>query len=218
MGVGVKLKKIDIYSDTSAYVIGVLSVLAFFTWQYPSLPLGWRFLGVLLISVATGIGFQVLIFMFNEWRSKRIEKNITLSMCRATGVDEDSTEIDDKAKSWRYMISRYSNELLVNRLSDLFGVFTIFFSTLINSGITVWYLGIIAYSVWTWDFSEPFLLFLPLLFRLIFIIFELFIGFICKVLFNRYPGEARKFNKNYDKIRKEDPLLSSKEFRDSIHS
>ncbi len=31
------MKKIDIYSDTSAYVIGSLGFLIFFVWQYQSL-------------------------------------------------------------------------------------------------------------------------------------------------------------------------------------
>lgn len=45
------MKKIDIYSDTSAYVIGSLGFLIFFVWQYQSLSPGWRFLGMSLISL-----------------------------------------------------------------------------------------------------------------------------------------------------------------------
>ncbi|EAA7760280.1 hypothetical protein AIN98_14385 [Salmonella enterica] len=212
------MKKIDIYSDTSAYVIGSLAVIAFFIWQYPVLSPGWRFLGISLLSLVAGIALQVLIFIFNGWRSKRIEKKRSASMCRTIAVHEASTDPDDAAKCWRYMIARYSNDLLSNRLSDLIGVVTSSLSTIIGIGISIWYFGMIAYFVWNGDYGEPFLLFIPFLFRVLAILCELLIGFICNILFNRYPGEASRFNKNYDELRKKDQLLSSKEFRDSIHS
>ncbi len=43
------MKKIDIYSDTSAYVIGSLG-FNFFVWQYQSLSPGWRFWDVFDIT------------------------------------------------------------------------------------------------------------------------------------------------------------------------
>lgn len=212
------MKKIDINSDTSACVIATLAVLVLFIWCYPSLSPGWRFLGISLISLGAGIATQVLMYLFNGWLSKRVEKKRAASMCRTLAIPEDSTDQDDIAKCWRYMIARYSNELLANRLSDLIGLLVTSVGVIIGIGMSMWYIGMVVYFVWTWDFSEPFLLFLPLFFIALTFICELVIAFICNVLFNRYPGEARKFNKNYDELRKTDPLLSSKEFRDSIRN
>ncbi|CNL11371.1 Uncharacterised protein [Yersinia frederiksenii] len=193
-------------------------MIAFFIWQYPTLSPEWRFLGMSLLSLVIGVSLQIFIFIFNGWRSKRIEKKRAASMCRTIAVHEESIDPDDMAKCWRYMIARYSNDLLANRLSDLIGLITSSISTIISIGISIWYFGMIIYFVWNWDFSEPVLLFIPLIFRILAIICELLIGFVCNILFNRYPSEARRFNKNYDELRKKDELLSSKEFRDSIHS
>lgn len=212
------MKKIDIYSDTSAYVIGSLGFLIFFVWQYQSLSPGWRFLGMSLISLGAGIATQVLMYLFNGWLSKRVEKKRATSICRSLAIPEDSTDQDDIAKCWRYMIARYSNELLANRLSDLIGIVVTSVGTIISIGISIWYVGMIVYFVWNRDFNEPSLLFIPLFFRVLAFICELLLSFFCNILFNRYPGEARKFNKNYDELRRTDPFLSSKEFRDSIRN
>jgi hypothetical protein len=179
---------------------------------------GWRFLGMSLISLGAGIATQVLMYLFNGWLSKRVEKKRATSICRSLAIPEDSTDQDDIAKCWRYMIARYSNELLANRLSDLIGIVVTSVGTIISIGISIWYVGMIVYFVWNRDFNEPSLLFIPLFFRVLTFICELLLSFFCNVLFNRYPGEARKFNKNYDELRRTDPFLSSKEFRDSIRN
>lgn len=210
------MKKIDFSSDTTTYVIGFLSIVGIYAWKYESLTPGWRFLGMVLLSLVVGVTVQLLLIAFNAWRSARVDKKRASYMCRSIGVQEESTDTDDAAKCWRYMISRYSNDLLANRLSDFIGMLVTPLSTIIGVGISIWYFGLIAYLVWYGDYGEPYLLFLPLFFRMVAIVFELFIGFACNMLFNRYPGEAKRFNKNYDELRKIDPLLASKEFRDSI--
>ncbi len=97
------------------------------------------------------------MYLFNGWLSKRVEKKELLQY-RSLAIPEDSTDQDDIAKCWRYMIARYSNELLANRLSDLIGIVVTSVGTIISIGISIWYVGMIVYFVWNRDFNEPSLL------------------------------------------------------------
>ncbi|WP_447874618.1 hypothetical protein [Serratia fonticola] len=211
-----KLVGFEISREIIEYIIGFVAIVAFYMWLYYSLSPGWRFFGMVLLSLIFGVAVQLLLIFFSGWRSKKIEKNRASSMCRSIAVHEESNDPEDAAKCWRYMISRYSSDLLANRLSDLIGILITPLSTIIGIGLSIWYFVMVAYFTWNGHYSEPYLLWIPLFFRIVAIICELLIGFICNVLFNRYPGEARRFNKNYDELRKTDALLSSKEFRESI--
>lgn len=210
------MKMPRIINEAMEYILGFFAIVAFYVWQYDSLSPGWRFFGMVIISLVVGVAIQLLIMKFDWWRSARVEKKRSSAMCRAVGVDEESTDPEEVSKCWRYMIARYSSDLLANRLSDLIGLISTSLSVIISIGISLWFFGMIAYFVWFGDYGEPSLLWFPMLFRVIVLLCECFIGFTCNVLFNRYPGEARRFNKNYDKLRKTDALLASKEFRDSI--
>lgn len=212
------MKMPSIINEAMEYILGFFAIVAFYVWQYDSLSPGWRFFGMVAISLVVGVAVQLFFLAVDGWRSVKIEKSRSAAMCREIAVSESSTEQEDVAKCWRYMIQRYSNELIVNRLSNLVGSLVTTLNSIISIGLSLWYFGMIGYFVWESDYSNPLILWVPLFFRLITLGCAYFIGFACNVLFNRYPGEAKMFNKNYDAIRNTDVLLSSKEFRDSIRN
>lgn len=212
------IKKEKFMSDTMVEIIvGFAAVVGIYIWMYKSLSPGWRFLGMVLISLIVGVAVQLSMMAVSRWRTNRLEKKRSSDMCRTIGVQEDSTETEDVAKCWRYLIARYSPDLLANRLSDAIGMLVTTISAIISVGITAWYFGMVVYFAWHGDYGEPILLWLPLFFHVALSLCVSIICATCGLIFNRYPGEARGFNKRYDEARKADAFLSSKEFRDSIH-
>ncbi|AYX15419.1 hypothetical protein GBL98_04550 [Yersinia pseudotuberculosis] len=215
--VGMGSHKEKFMSDTMVEIlIGFAALVGLYAWKYDALSAGWRFLGMVSISLIVGVAVQLSMMAINKWREERLEKKRSIDMCRTLSVPEDSTDLEDVAKCWRYLIARYSPDLLSNRLSDAIGLLIVVVSTTISAGITIWYFGMIAYFSWYGYYGEPELLWLPLFFHIALSVCVSIICATCGLIFNRYPSEARGFNKKYDQIRKADALLSSKEFRDSL--
>lgn len=194
---------------TSGFVILVI----LYGFKYNSLSSGWRFFGMTVISLVIGLAIQFLLIIIDNWRAARINKKRAADMCRGLGVPTDSTNPDDIARCWKYMIDRYSTELLSNRLSDVIGTIITVARTVLSVMITLWYFGMIAFFVWYQDFGEPTLLWFPLISQLILSVCTYFISSITNIIFNRLPGEARIFNKKYDAMRETDTLLSNQDFR-----
>lgn len=193
------------------------ALVVFYAVKYDALSYGWRFFGMVLISLIVGITVQVSIMFFSKRRSERLDKVGTANMCRTLGVAPDSTNEDDVARCWKYLIDRYSPELLVNRLSDAIGTLTNIASSVLSVGITLWYFGMVIYFAWNQYYGDLILLWLPLISHIALSMCILTISVATRIIFNRLPGEAKAFNKKYDALIAADAFIASDGFKKSLY-
>lgn len=88
----------------------------------------------------------------------RLENKRISDICRTIGVPDDFSEPEDIAKYWRYVINRYSPELLVNRLSDVIGIIVTTLRVIVGIGLIVWYLGVVVLYSWDGIYGDEILL------------------------------------------------------------
>ncbi|WP_411753544.1 hypothetical protein [Serratia sp. (in: enterobacteria)] len=198
------------------FFLGTCAIMILYVVKYNSLSDGWRFWGMVAISLISGIAIQLTIAFFNKKRSQNIDKKRSSDMCRTLGIPPDSTKEEDISRCWMYLIERHSPELLVNRLSDAIGTLIVLAYTILSVVITLWYIGMIIYFSLERHYNEPILLWLPLMSHILLSFCIFIISAVTNIFFNRLPGEAKAFNKRYDALVEADSLLASDEFRKSL--
>lgn len=208
-----KLIRLEISREVIEYIIGFVAIVAFYIWLYDTLSPGWRFFGMVLISLIVGVVVQFSIMFFSKRRLEKLDKIGTANMCRTLGVSPDSTNEDDVARCWKYLIDRYSPELLVNRLSDAIGTLTNIASSVLSVGITLWYFGMVIYFAWNQYYGDHILLWLPLMSHIAMSLCILTISVATRIILNRLPGESKAFNKKYDSLIAADAFVASDRFR-----
>jgi hypothetical protein len=154
----------------------------------------------MLIAIANTIGSSVasgllvyVLFRFSAWELKRKERLRTEEFASKLGVSPYQVESNEiRPKLMELRSQRYSNELFVNRLSDLVAsliVGWVWAFILISSGSSV-------YLFWTTDFETRAAVGwfgLPVI--LIFFIPILISYYTCHLLTGRYPSEAKEQRK-----------------------
>lgn len=115
-----KERKKEFISDSTLEIIAGFTVLVgIYIWKYNSLSAGWRFFGMVFISMIVSIAVELLMIIIRKWIIDRLENKWISDICRAIVVPDDFNKPEDIAKYWKYVIARYSPNLLVNRLSDV---------------------------------------------------------------------------------------------------
>lgn len=209
--------KLKMLSNDLFYWFFVLMILTwYFISDYEEISVGWRFFGMFFFSLLAGVAFLFFsVFLnakINDWLKNRNIK----SMCRNLCVRADSTDETDVERCWAYMIKRYSDELAPNRISNFIGILINGASWLVSILCIAFYIFFICWSIYNSDYSNPFVLWIPISIDIVFQLAFLLISFVCFLLFGRFPGEARKFNSSYDKIKNLDSFLSSDSFRSAV--
>lgn len=182
-------------------LLGFICLIGLYFWKYDSISVGWRFIGMVIISLVVGVITQLFLMMISSrWDIIRNEHKSN-QMCRNLGIPTDSTNPEDISKCWDYMVARYSDDLFSNRASNFIGIITSCLSVVISVGITLLYFAQIAYFVWQDNYYSPLMLWIPLVLHLSLYLFLALVNAFSLLFFNRTPGEARAFNKSFDKMK-----------------
>lgn len=177
-------------------MIAFVLFVCFFYYFYSEIPVKWRFFGTAAISTISGVVIYAAIAMFSIFMSKKNAQKILIKTCREAGIKHDSGNIEDVEKYKRHLINRYSSEKFVNRITDLIGILVFAISILIQAVLFISMISMIFYFPINGNYSEDWLLWMPIVWYVILCIFISIISFACNLLFNRYPSEARVYNKN----------------------
>lgn len=147
--------------------------------------------GALIALVAFGVG----ILMLASWESERNRKSALQEMSLSLGIpvsELDSAE--HQARVVQFVATKFSSELLRNRLSDLCGWVQTgwgWFGTLLQAGI---FLGVIWYTV-TDDLTNSVHVWWIIALAFFFWISSVLFALACKLLTGRFPGQARQARK-----------------------
>lgn len=142
-------------------------------------------------ALVSSFAFGVLVLALGSWEEKRVQKGRTQDASIALGVSVaalDSKELIPKVL--QYSSTRYSGELLRNRVSDLCGLVRTgwgWFGNLLQIGAILavgWqmYEGGSENAIYMWSI-------LPL--ALCFWLMSIAFSYGCLLLTGRYPGEAK---------------------------
>lgn len=151
----------------------------------------------MLIAIGNIVGSVIAIFAifmviekYAEWNKKRRARLSAENLAPILGVPADKVFEDKyRAKRIEFYVQRYSADLFVNRLSDLFNVLLgwwLIFGALLSLGVGL-------FVLWGTIFEDPsgalLMWSVPALF-LFFIISVPIADSTCRLLTGRYPGEA----------------------------
>ncbi|MGE1854439.1 hypothetical protein ACMFGU_09690 [Morganella morganii] len=199
------IKRLSDYIDglmpkwASELLITTIIFSCAFYYFYGEIPTKWRFIGTAIISTISSIAICLVVAIITSVLSDKKTKKMFKETCREAGIDCDSNDEEDIKKYRDYLIKRYSSEKFVNRITDVIGVLVVIVSVLSQAAIFISMIFMIFYFPINGYYSEDELLWMPIVWYIILCIVMSIISFFCKLLFNRYPGEARVYNKNLKK-------------------
>lgn len=144
--------------------------------------------GALIALVAFGVGILVLA----GWEIERNRKSALQEASLSLGIPVSELDIPEhQARVVQFVATRFSSELLRNRLSDLCGWVQMgwgWLGTLLQAGI---FLGVIWYTV-TDDLSNSVYAWWIIAVAFFFWISSVLFALACKLLTGRFPGQARQ--------------------------
>jgi hypothetical protein len=147
--------------------------------------------GALIVLVAFGLGILIL----TRWEIERNRKSYLQEMSIDLGIPVGELDnVENQAKVDQFVATKYSSELLRNRLSDLCGWVQAgwgWIGTLLQAGV---FLGVIWYTI-TGDISNSVHAWWIIAVAFFFWISSVFFGLICKLLTGRLPGQAGQARK-----------------------
>jgi hypothetical protein len=147
--------------------------------------------GALIVLVAFGIG----VLMLAGWESERNRKTAIEEMSLALGISASDLEnAEHQAAVVQFAATRFSSELLRNRLSDLCGWVQTgwgWLSLLLQVGVL---LGVVWYTI-TDNASNSVHAWWIVAVSFFFWISSVMFALTCKLLTGRFPGQARQARK-----------------------
>ncbi|MEY0958839.1 hypothetical protein AB7188_08015 [Providencia rettgeri] len=172
--------------------------LCFFYFFYDEIPSKFRFFGTSILSIICSIGIYLGLSILSAYIANKREIKLAATTCREAGVHPDS-QSDIDVKTYRhYLVNRYSSEKFTNRITDLIGSLILIISILVEITIVISIISLLIYLPINGFYSDDFLMWMPIMWYVIFWMIISVASFLCKLFFNRYPGEAKAFNKKYD--------------------
>lgn len=144
-----------------------------------------------------GIGLQIAWFFFSSFiKRKRIESRIS-EISIAIGKNAENPE--NEACALNYLKEKFSPEKFENRITDALGLVISVIHTPLSLLITVWYFAMIAGRIFGLMNIEPVVLWVPMILQLLLSVAIFIFSVFIKIVFGRYPGEAKGFNKEFIK-------------------
>jgi hypothetical protein len=164
--------------------------------------------GALIALVAFGLG----ILMLSGWEIERNRKSALQEMSLDLGIPVGELDNDEhQAKVAQFAATRFSSELLRNRLSDLCGWVQTgwgWLGTLLQAGVL---LGVIWYTI-TDDLSNSVHAWWIIAVAFFFWITSVLFALTCKLLTGRFPGQARQARKMLaDAVEQQRPVVANYE-------
>ena len=183
------------------FMIAFILFVCFFYYFYGEIPVKWRFFGGAAISITSStIIYIVLSAASLKITEKRYAKQVK-SICRDIGISDNSEDPEEVKRFNDAVLIRYSEEKFVNRITNLIGLAISVVSVIVEVAFIL-SLGVLLFYIPINDYyNDDFLMWVPMMWFVMFWVVILVISSASQLLFNRYPGEAKGFNKLYDRIR-----------------
>ncbi|MEM7861447.1 hypothetical protein Q4Q81_09360 [Morganella morganii] len=181
--------------------IAILIAACAFYYFYNDIPLKWRFFGDATIAIiSSAIIYIALTAASVKINEKRYSKQVK-SICRDIGIS-DNSEVPEEVKRFNdAVLLRYSEEKFVNRITNLIGLIVSIVSVIVEVACILSLAFLLFYIPINDYYHDDFLMWMPVMWFVLFWVVILVISSASQLLFNRYPGEAKGFNKFYDRIR-----------------
>ncbi|HDL6959122.1 TPA: superinfection exclusion protein A [Yersinia enterocolitica] len=144
-----------------------------------------------------GIGLQIAWSFFSNFlKGKRLESRMSDA---SVAIGKNAKNPENEAYALNYLKEKFSSERFENRITDALGLVILAVHTLLSLMITVWYFAMIAGRIFGFMDIEPIILWAPMILQLLLSIAILIFSVFIKIIFGRYPGEAKGFNKEFIK-------------------
>ncbi len=195
------IKRFDNYIDSliprwirDSLIIFIISFFSF-CYFYSEMQPKWRFFGTSIISIISIIIVSFAVSFLATAFSNRMSRLLLEETCLEVGVNVNSTNEEDIKKYKIHLINKYSSEKFVNRLTDAIGIMLFIVSIPIQVIIPISMILMVFYFSFNGYYSDDWILWVPVLSSFILYSFISLVFFCCKVLFNRYPCEAKMYNR-----------------------
>lgn len=195
------IKRFDNYVDSliprwmrDSLIIFIISFFSFY-YFYSEIQPKWRFFGTSIISIASIIIVSFVVSLLATAFSNRMTKLLLEEAYLEVGVNINSASEEDIKKYKTHLINKYSSEKLVNRVTDAIGIIMFIISIPIQVIIPISMIVMVFYFSLNGYYSDDWILWVPVLCGFILYSFISLVFFCCKVLFNRYPCEAKMYNR-----------------------
>ena len=150
-----------------------------------------------ILTLIIGIAIQIAWMKFSSHLEEKRMNDRIEEVSMAIGKSARNTENNEESLS--YLRNKFSQAKFENRITDAIGTLVKAIHLPISIMITIWYFLMIAGKVFGFMPMEALALWIPMILQLALSIAVLVVSVFTKILFGRYPGEARRFNKELAK-------------------
>ncbi|OKP52159.1 superinfection exclusion protein A [Serratia marcescens] len=150
-----------------------------------------------ILTLIIGIAIQIAWMKFSSHLEEKRMNDRIEEVSMAIGKSARNTENNEESLS--YLRNKFSQAKFENRITDAIGALIKAIHLPISIMITIWYFLMIAGKVFGFMPMEAMALWIPMILQLALSIAVLVVSVFTKILFGRYPGEARGFNKELAK-------------------
>ncbi|HGM5304236.1 TPA: superinfection exclusion protein A [Serratia marcescens] len=150
-----------------------------------------------ILTLIIGIAIQIAWMKFSSHLEEKRMNDRIEEVSMAIGKSARNTENNEESLS--YLRNKFSQAKFENRITDAIGALIKAIHLPISIMITIWYFLMIAGKVFGFMPMEALALWIPMILQLALSIAVLVVSVFTKILFGRYPGEARGFNKELAK-------------------
>lgn len=150
-----------------------------------------------ILTLIIGIAIQIAWMKFSSHLEEKRMNDRIEEVSMAIGKSARNTENNEESLS--YLRNKFSQAKFENRITDAIGALIKAIHLPISIMITIWYFLMIAGKVFGFMPMEALALWIPMILQLALSMAVLVVSVFTKILFGRYPGEARGFNKELAK-------------------
>lgn len=149
------------------------------------------------VTLTTGIALQVLWGLFaNFLDKKRLEARLN-EVSIAIGKNARSDE--NAPYTIEYLKNKLSPSKFENRITDAIGFGVTLIHWPLSIAITIFYVVMVLGRIFGFLYIETLALWIPMIMQITLNIAVMILAAFTRVIFGRYPGEAKAFNKEYAK-------------------
>lgn len=150
---------------------------------------------LVITTLTIGIAMQIAWRFFVSFiQMKRLEARYDEV---SIAIGHNARNSDNEQLTIGYLKDKFSPSKFENRITDALDLIIYIIHFPISILITAFYFAMVAGRIFEFWNMEPLLLWAPMFLQLTLSIAIYLISITTKVIFGRYPGEARGFNKTY---------------------
>lgn len=148
---------------------------------------------LVVTTLFLGIALQIaLSFLSMFLKRKRAE---SLMSEASVAIGENAKNPENEACALNYLKEKFSPGKFENRITDAIGFLILVIHRPLSLLITVWYFTMIAGRIFGFMDVEDIWLWVPMVLQLLLSISIYIFSVLVQIVFGRYPGEAKSFNK-----------------------